>query len=197
MGWRTVERIRTIAATGLATLAFSALAFADVEIYEDFSEWGLAAGDYATLDFTGFEQNEVLFDQYSDLGVLFPTPNAYFRPGEDLFPTDNWGATSTFGPGINLAFDSPQQWIAADFPGDIAFRLYSDGAFVEEIFILGGGFGNFGGIVADGLFDRVEIIDPIDGFVSVDNVYFGVPAPGALGLFAISLLRSARRRRPA
>ena len=197
MALRGLERrTGTMAATLAAAIALcSGPTMAETQLFYDFEGWEAAIGDYTTIDFTGFENGEVLSDQYADLGVVSPTGNAVIRRQTLAFPTDWWGVSSTFGPGINLAFDTPQRWIAADFPGDIAFRLFSDEVFVEEVRVWGGGAGNFGGIISDVSFDRVEIIDFVDGIVLVDNIYFGVPAPGAIGLLTLTLLVGPRRRR--
>ena len=195
MGWRREERVRTIAGAGLAALVLSAPAFAETQLFFEKAEWEAAVGDYTTIDFTGFEDGEPLSDQYADLGVTAATSNAAFRRAPSIFPSDWWGVSSTFGPGINLAFDTPQRWIAADYPGAVAFRLFMDDVFLDEVQFFGGGTGFFGGLVFDHEFNRVEMVDVTDGIVSVDNLYFGVPAPGAIGLLTLTLLVGPPRRR--
>jgi hypothetical protein len=56
---------------------------------------------------------------------------------------------------------------------------------------------SFIGFLSDSYFDRVEIT-AAGGFDAViDNLYFGVPAPGALWVFGAAWLLHGRRRRPA
>jgi hypothetical protein len=95
-------------------------------------------------------------------------------------------------------------WIAADFPGSLAYDLYSGDDLIYTSFVFGdGGTGNFGGLISSIAFDRVFLwkhpSGPFQEFIlGADDIHFGalaVPAPGALGVVALALLIRPRRRR--
>ena len=94
-----------------------------------------------------------------------------------------------------MVFDTPQAWIGVDFPGDLQIDLFSKGRLIHTSVFIAGGIGNFGGIVSSKLFDPAFLIDPVDGAVFIDDVHFGVPAPGALWLLGVAALFPRRRGR--
>ena len=112
------------------------------------------------------------------------------------FPNDGAGL---FGGGftpIAVSFDSPQAWIAVDFPGDVQFELFREGELIYTSSEFGiGGVGNFAGLVSSEFFDAAVILDPTDQSVFIDDLHFGVPVPSALVLLALAGLFSGGRRR--
>jgi hypothetical protein len=64
--------------------------------------------------------------------------------------------------------------------------------FTSDVF--DGGVGNFLGLVSSDLFDAAVLIDPQDE-AEIDDLHFGVPAPGAIWLLGLAALRPARQRR--
>ena len=157
--------------------------------------WQEAVGPFTTIDFTGFPDGTFITDQYADLGVLFVGGNENIFVNDFLFPNDGAGL---FGGGlaIAVAFDTPQAWIAVDFPGLIQFELFSAGELIYTSSEFGiGGVGNFAGLVATELFDLAVMSDPSDTDVFVDDLHFGVPSPGAIALLALGGLFFTRRRR--
>ncbi len=163
-----------------------------VEEFTDKDEWIAAVGDFTTIDFTGFPQGTFITDQYADLGILFTDGNDtfFFTPS---FINDSWGVDGNGN--ISVVFDTPQAWIGVDFPGDLQIDLFSEGRLIHTSVFIAGGIGNFGGLISSELFDAAVLIDPVDGAVFIDDVHFGVPAPGALWLLAVAALFSRRRRR--
>jgi hypothetical protein len=161
-------------------------------------DWWSAVGDVTTIDFTGHEHFEPLSDQYAHLGVTFSgTVSAIESSG---FINDGWGMRGFMGAWVH--FDQPMNWIAADFPGNLGYELYSGDDLIYTSFEFGvGGTGNFGGLVSSKPFDSVFIWQQpgTDGiFIPyVDDLHFGalVPAPGALSVVALAILFTRRRRR--
>ena len=194
-----VQMLRCVVMVGLlATVGLEARA--DLLEFGDFQEWSDAVGgDFTTIDFTGFPDATFITDQYEDLGVLFLDGDDNVFCCDDItYPNDGSGLDGNSA--IELEFTQPMSWIAADFPGGLAFELYFEGELIaESTFFAGGGVGFFAGIISDQPFDRATLFDWIDGFVFLDDLHFGppIPAPGALPLLggAALLLGRLRRRR--
>jgi len=162
--------------------------------YLEKAEWELAAGDYTTIDFTGFAEGTVITDQYADLGVLFGSDIvghlSGLPDGAGLF--GGGGASSA----IEIWFAQPVTGVATDFLGDVLIELYSgnDLVYTSSYF---GYFSKFGGLVSTEPFDAAKILDPFDSEVFIDNLYFAPPIPGpsALGLLGVAFVGIVRRRR--
>ncbi|MHC4414649.1 MAG: PEP-CTERM sorting domain-containing protein [Planctomycetota bacterium] len=173
-----------------ACLTVSAV-HADVTEFTDKDEWIAAVGEFTTIGFTGFEPATIITDQYADLGVLFTDGDDIIAISE-TFKIDGAGL---WGNGdIVLAFDSPQAWIAVDFPGDVQFDLYDGDRLLHSSQFIAGGNGNFGGVISTEWFDSVILIDPVDGYVTIDDLHFGVPVPTTLALLGLGGLLRKRRR---
>ena len=165
-----------------------------VEEFTDKDEWIAAVGQFTTIGFTGFPHGTFISDQYADLGILFTDgADVILCCSKDTFPED--GAGLDGNQQIDLLFDTPQAYIAVDFPGDVQFDLFSGGILFHSSVFIAGGFGNFGGLISSRLFDAVVISDPVFGDVFIDDLHFGVPAPPALALLALASLFCARSRR--
>jgi hypothetical protein len=164
--------------------------------YRNKAEWQAAVGDFATLDFTGLQNGEVLFDQYSDLGVLFPDGNDTVRNVPSIFIEDGWGLRDNFTGTITIEFDTPRTAIASDHPGFATFFLYWEGKPVGRADFLNGGAGNFSGILSSIPFDAVEIVDVTGGSVAIDDLHFSIPTPSALTCIGggLAMVLSRRRR---
>ena len=183
--------------TGLLALALSVCSGGRAAVggfieFTDKDEWIAAVGRFTTMDFTGFPPGTFITDQYADLGILFTDGNdsIHFTPS---FPNDGVGLDGNGD--ISVAFDTPQSWIGVDFPGALQIELYSSGRLIYTSSIVGaGGIGFFLGLISDDLFDAAVLIDPL-GEASIDDLHFGVPAPGALWLLAVAALLPRRRRR--
>lgn len=166
---------------------------AEVTTTFNYSQWQSMVGDYSTIDFTGFADGIPISNQYTSLGVTFTGPSFIFASVGFL---DGWGL---HGPsGLHLYFDQPQSWIAVHHAGNAFFKLYHQGNSVGTgAYNPVGGIGSFVGVTSTIDFDEVIITKPaIDGtHIFVDDLHWGVPSPGAIGLFLIAGLRSRRRRR--
>ncbi|MCH8152483.1 MAG: hypothetical protein IH830_08940 [Planctomycetes bacterium] len=166
-----------------------------VEEFTDKDEWMAAVGDFTTIGFTGFPDGTFITDQYADLGVLFVGGNENIFVNDFLFPNDGAGLDDGGFTPIAVSFDTPQAWIAVDFPGLVQFELFREGELIYTSSEFGvGGVGNFAGLVSSELFDLAVIDDPSDSSVVIDDLHFGVPSPGALWLLGLSALRPRRRR---
>ena len=162
--------------------------------FTDKDEWIAAVGRFTTIDFTGFPDGTFITDQYADLGVLFTDGADVIRFAPNAFPNDEWGLDGN--QQIDLLFDTPQAYIAVDFPGFLMIELFSGGELIYTSGLLGiGGVGNFGGLISSELFDAAAIFDPFDDNVAIDDLHFGVPAPGAVWILALVGVYATRRRR--
>ncbi|MCZ6445138.1 MAG: hypothetical protein O6758_03015 [Planctomycetota bacterium] len=167
-----------------------------VEEFTDKDEWIAAVGGgFLTVDFTGFPDGIFITDQYADLGILFTDGNDSIFLNDGAFPND--GAGLDGNGNISVAFDTPQAWIGVDFPGVLQIELFSSGRLFYRSSIAGGGGGGFFlGLVSSELFDAAVLIDPLDQ-AAIDDLHFGVPAPGALWQLGVAALLPRRRRRVA
>jgi MYXO-CTERM domain-containing protein len=186
---------RIICSIALTLMLLSASAHAGVQEFTDKDEWIDAVGAFTTIDFTGFEAGTVITDQYADLGILFTDGDDWIH-NTCGFLNDCWGLAGGDGKDhITLVFDAGEAYIGVDFPGDLQIDLYSRGRLIHSSVFIAGGHGNFGGVVSSVLFDSVVLSDPVFGFVAIDDLHFGVPAPGTLALLALGALTQRRRRR--
>ena len=189
-----MRRLPTIQAVLLPALLTVSPAHGGVAEFPDKDEWIAAVGHFTTIDFTGFPDGTPITDQYADVGVHFVDGTDFILCCSEItFPND--GAGLDGNQGIELVFDSPQAYIAADFPGILRIDLFSRGDLIySSSFFGGGGAGFFGGLVSSELFDAAILSDPTDGNVVLDDLHFGVPAPPTLGLLALTGLLGKRRR---
>ena len=97
---------------------------------------------------------------------------------------------------IHLSFSEPQRWIAADYPGFVRFELFLLGQPIYSGNFPGGGLGFFAGLLSSQPFDEVVILDWVIDQVTLDDLHFGVPAPGAWALLILGGLGRRRREDP-
>jgi hypothetical protein len=193
----TKHRTATIVLTAiLAAVCTSALP-AEVVEYDEKDQWEAAAGSWSTADFTGFPMGTPIDEQYAYLGVHFVDGYDFvvLDPEYTTFPND--GAGLDGNELVDLVFDAPMYWIAADFPGTLTIDLYYEGEFFYQSNYFGGsGVGWFGGLVSTDPFDRAVIWD-FDEQVGLDDLHFGppIPAPSAMALIGAALIGIRRRRR--
>ncbi len=193
MGLR--KTIGLMAAAMLAWVGNGQVSGGFIEEFTNKDEWIAAIGGedaFLTVDFVGFPDGTFITDQYADLGILFTDGNDSIFLNDGAFPNDGAGLDG-FG-NISVSFDTPQAWIGVDFPGFLSIELYSEGRLLFTSNLWGGGVGNFLGLVSTELFDAAGLIDP-GGDAFIDDLHFGVPAPGAIWLLGLAGLFSRRRRR--
>ena len=179
----------------MAGLALASPALGTVEVYFDFAEWQAALPSFTTIDFTGFEKGDDIFDQYADQGVLFPGDN-FILLSESNFPNDGAGLHSgTFTEQIEVSFLEPQYALGTHFVGDNQFELFFAGQSIFTSLLYEGPPGTFVGLISEQPFDAALILDPEDPVVVIDDLHFGVPAPGALTALGFAALTGLGRRR--
>jgi hypothetical protein len=66
--------------------------------------------------------------------------------------------------------------------------------FYESFGFCCGDVPQFAGLISSQAFDAALVFDPIGTLVVLDNLHFGVPAPGVLPLLALAGIVGARRR---
>ena len=167
---------RRLSLLALTLMLLGARAHGGVQEFTDKDEWIAAVGDFATVDFTGFDVGTIITDQYADLGILFTDGNDRIQHTAS-FVNDEWGLDGNGD--IRVAFDTPQLWIGVDFPGGMRFELFSDGRLIFTSFdYVPGGHGNFFGLLSNESFD-VVVLGDIGGFeAEIDDLHFGPPGPG-------------------
>ena len=185
---KRILRVSSGLMVGVALLASST--FAEVIEFTDKDEWIAAVGDYTTIDFTGYTHGERITNQYRGLGVLFTDCYVTFDFYWGAYPNDGWGVDGNSG--IHLEFDEPQLWIATDFPGALGFKLFDHGNLIYASVLMVPR--PFAGLLSDAPFDEVIIWCDFDNQVNADDLYFGVPAPGALPLISLTFLFVRCRR---
>ncbi len=193
---RTKGRVRTVFVAMVGCVA-TVPARAGIIEFSNQAEWQNAVGRFTTIDFTGLPQNTVITDQYSDLGVTFTDGNDFIRLNNNIFPNDGAGLGGGFFDDIEISFDTPQLWIAVEYPGEVRFELFSGGNLIYTSIdqFPGGGVGFFAGLVSTQPFDAVIISDPTDSSVFIDDLHFGVPAPASIWILALAGIWHSRRRR--
>jgi hypothetical protein len=167
----------------------------EVQVYVNFAEWQAALTSTTTIGFTGFQDGMSITNEYAGDGVTFASPSPFVLNGFDSFPNDGSGiVTNSFIQQISAEFSSGQYGIATHFSGAIQFSLLFEGQLVYESDPFGVGSALFVGLVTDIPFDRVILFDPVDPVVVIDDLHFGVPAPGILPLLALAGIIGQRRR---
>lgn len=118
------------------------------------------------------------------------------------FPTapDGWAAAGSGGGGASIQpqFFDDQFALGIFYKGAVAVRLYSEGTLVfDSGTVVTFGPWRFLGITSTIGFDLVQIEDPTDSVVVIDNLYFGgaVPGPGGVTVLAMGWLIGCGRRR--
>jgi hypothetical protein len=146
--------------------------------YYEEEAWWNAVGNVATITFTEVPPWTVVTDQYQELGIVFTDGNDLIQCCSKVtYPKD--GAGLAGNPTITVQFATPQNWIAADFPGCLNYVLYNQGKFVGWTNQLGGGgYGFFGGLMSNLPFDEVLISDIFCSYVHIDDLHFGAALPG-------------------
>ena len=170
---------------------------AGVVEFHDRDAWIAAAGEFTTIGFTEVPNGTFLSNHYAGLGVVFSDGNDITRCCGHFETWPNDGAGLDGNGNIRLAFSEPQAWIAADFPGRLRIDIFRDGLLIHSSSQFGhGGVGNFGGLISSEPFDAAVLKDvPANFEAEIDDLHFGVPAPGVLWVLAIAAISRGHGRR--
>jgi hypothetical protein len=172
----------------------SASALTSALEFKDRDAWFASVEALTTITFTELPNGTFVTNQYDELGVLFTDGLDIILCCGNNFPNDGSGLNGVTSTA--LTFTMPQYSIAVDFPGAAQLRLFSAGALIYTSSWFGiSGVGNFGGLISSQPFDAVLITDPVDNALVIDDLHFGVPAPGAPSLLAAGALWLDRRHR--
>lgn len=189
--------IRSQATFLLATIitVAPAEAGATVTVYTDKAQWISAMGSHTKIDFTGYTANTNITTQYAALGVLFPEGDERFQMYNGY--SDGWGLLS-IPAHVTMSFTQPMYGMAIEYTGINDIKLFDHGNLFYTSQWFFAEFFPFVGVISTTPFDSALINDPSGGpATTIDNLYFGpaVPAPAALGLFAIGAMAPHRRRK--
>ena len=179
----------------IVAIAASHTAASAIE-FTDKSEWEAAVGAFTTLDFDIQPQGTPITNQYAHLGVN--VTGAAFSHSAPGYVNDEWGMFASGGAWVH--FNSPQNWVAVDYPGEIQIQLFQLGVLIyTSTYFVPSGTGNFAGLWSPIPFDEVHLrrLAPSSVNVFIDDLHFGalVPGPSALGLLGIACIFPRRRRR--
>jgi hypothetical protein len=185
-----------LSSSSIAIVIALAASHADASVTEftNFSQWQAAIGPHTTVDFTGYPEFTIITTQYSSLGVTFTDGNDFIFLSPD-FQLDGAGLFGNVADPIRLSFSFPQTSIGVHYPSGIRYNLYSEGQLVYTSSFFFASFTGFAGLTSNTPFDSVVLINPLSGFAFIDNLYFGVPGPGALALMVVAAAWPGARRR--
>lgn len=189
------DRMRIYAA-GLVVCACTTITRADVTGYLEEDDWVAAVGAFTTINFTGQDQWDVITDQYNDLGVTFTDGNDFiYHTG--AFVNDGIGLHGSWNDlQITIEFDEPLLWFGINHPGPAEIELYLGDQMVGSYFNAWGTSDAFTGVVSKALFDRVRVTRPLTQSAPlIDDLHFGIPAPGAIAVLALAGMLCPGRRR--
>ncbi|HRP62621.1 MAG TPA: hypothetical protein PK400_04950 [Phycisphaerales bacterium] len=175
------------------TLVLATSIHADVIEFTNKQAWQNAVPSFNTIDFTGWPNGLPITTQYhQEFGITFALGTQTHH--SQSMPNDGQGVVGI--PGSRILFDTPQKWFAVDFPGTIVFNLYYQGTLIytSSEFFGSPGPTPFAGLISDTPFDEVYLFRYTTNLVFYDDLFFGVPAPGALGVFALAAFRARSRR---
>ncbi|HRQ76084.1 MAG TPA: hypothetical protein PK098_09225, partial [Phycisphaerales bacterium] len=178
-------------------LTMTQAAQSDVAVYSDKAAWMQAAGQVTNIDFVGYQFGDpVLPDHYAHLGATitgqqmgYYHTSAFVNDGEGIIADNHT---------LWVHFDEPQSSVAVDYPGGIRFQLYRKGELIYTSSSFTGSLGLFTGLISETPFDAVHLYRNGPSLsVAIDDLHFGppIPAPGAMGVFALAALGHRRRRR--
>lgn len=181
------KSLASVSFLGISTLTvLSSQSLGAFQGYSSLTSWQSVTGTWTTLNFV-FDENQLLDDQYGDLGVLFPGIDGVACCG----PTpsgDGWSLVSPGTPSI-VQFLAPQHAFGVQLNGSVNLKFYAG----DELLLSTIGLSTFTGFTSTIAFDRVELWNP--GGIGVDNIYFSaVPAPATLSVFVAAALGRGRRR---
>jgi hypothetical protein len=183
----------TICLTGTLMILMSVSEVgASVTEYTSKTLWESAAGDFTTITFTGYPEGTLINTQYAGQGVLF-TDGLDFSHQSGAFLNDGAGLFGAVDE-IAVAFATPMNSIAADYPGLLKIKLYNAGQLIYSSADFSTIISHFAGLISTQTFDSAIISDPA-GSVYIDDLHFGaIPAPGGMGLVVLGGVVARRRR---
>lgn len=183
----------------VAILCATASASAGLQMFghAERDAWFDSVTNLTKIDFV-LEHGTHITDQYADLGVIFTDEFNFIGESSGTFLRDDFGIVSNWPgqDGFHLEFDTQQLWLASDHPGPIEYVLSLNGLAVGTGTFYQSGLDQFAGVISDQPFDAVIIRDPTGSDVLMDDLYFGVPAPGAGVVLLMGLAVGSNRRRP-
>ncbi|MFH1277316.1 MAG: hypothetical protein ABIK65_02915 [Candidatus Eisenbacteria bacterium] len=144
--------------------------FALITEYTDYATW-LAAITCVPAEnrYAELGNGVIVTNQYNGVGATYTDGNDVtyaYGSSTDGMILDGVGR-------INISFSVPVCVIGVNFPGALRIVGYSGMTVVfTSSDFAGSGTGFFGGVISDTPFDRVELIDWVDDFVYIDDVFY-------------------------
>lgn len=183
---------------GLIIVLASPHSYATVTVITNKQQWINTIGEYNRIGFTEYPEYTVISNQYANQGVQF-TPGECWIDDNPSYVSDGKGLKVTGATGfigIHTSFVQPVYAFAVDLGNVMQMKLYSQGDLIYSSGIFHQNFTPFVGFVSTKPFDLAWAVDPVSGYLALDNIYLGtpVPAPGVIAALITGAMIPRRRR---
>ena len=209
-----MKSISLIALTASALV--SSAATAGLAVYQQYDTWAFSVNN--GLGLAGQVPLSIItenFNAYSgayanplvgNTGSIAWTAESYNAATPGLFANNGWLSTSGPDEVLNFTFEPGVYAVGGNFfSRDAAFELrpalvavfFADGSASVQYVTSATGFSGFtsSDVAISSMSMQVYPVPAGVNYIAVDNLYFGVPSPGALALLSVAGLVGGRRRR--
>ena len=209
--------MNTFSLVALTASAFvSSAATAGLAVYQQYETWAFSVNN--GLGLAGQVPLSIItenFNAYSgayanplvgNTGSIAWTAESYNAATPGLFANNGWLSTSGPDEVLNFTFEPGVYAVGGNFfSRDAAFELrpalvavfFADGSASVQYVTSATGFSGFtsSDVAISSMSMQVYPVPAGVNYIAVDNLYFGVPSPGALALLSVAGLVGGRRRR--
>lgn len=199
-----------------ASAFVSSVATAGLAVFQQYETWAFSVNN--GLGLAGQVPLGIItenFNSYSgayanplvgNTGPIEWTAVSYNTPTPGLFASNGWLSTSGPDEVLNFTFEPGVYAVGGNFfSRDAAFELrpaivavfFADGSASVQNVTSATGFSGFtsSDVAISSMSMQVYPVPAGVNYIAVDNLYFGVPSPGAIGLLGVAGLVGSRRRR--
>jgi hypothetical protein len=199
-----------------ASAFVSSAATAGLAVYQQYETWAFSLNN--GLGLAGQVPLSIItenFNAYSgayanplvgNAGPIEWTAVSYNTASPGLFANNGWLSTSGPDEVLNFTFEPGVYAVGGNFfSRDAAFELrpalvsifFADGSASVQYVTSATGFSGFtsSGVAISSMSMQVYPVPAGVNYIAVDNLYFGVPSPGAFALLGVAGLVGGRRRR--
>ena len=199
-----------------ASAFVSSAATAGLAVFQQYETWAFSVNN--GLGLAGQVPLSIItenFNAYSgayanplvgNTGPITWTAESYNTASPGLFANNGWLSTSGPDEVLNFTFEPGVYAVGGNFfSRDAAFELrpalvavfFADGSASVQYVTSATGFSGFtsSDVAISSMSMQVYPVPAGVNYIAVDNLYFGVPSPGALALLSVAGLVGGRRRR--